>query len=342
MSVPIRVSIQPEQTMMQMIHGKCISRCISLAAELSVADVLADGPKDIVALATATKTDADALYRVLRLLAAVGVFTELPDRSFRNNALSETLITNSDGSIRQYARWLGRDFHWRIFSGLEYSVRTGKPWPTKDHPDKSPFEVLSQYPADQQVFNDAMAALSAANGPAIVKAYDFAPFERIIDVGGGHGTLATLIAEKAVRASVAVFDLPYVIQDANERLSGTAAPARIEYLTGSFFESLPGPTDLFILKHILHDWDDDSSRRILTNCREALGGGGRVLICEMVIEPGPLGIPALLLDIEMLAGVGGRERTRSDFSRLLAESGLELRRVIPTGSRISLLEAAVS
>jgi SAM-dependent methyltransferase len=328
--------------MMQMIHGKCISRCISVAAELSIADLLADGPRDVVRLAAATKTNPDALHRVLRLLAAVGVFAELPDRTFSNNALSETLSTNSNSSVRHYARWSGSQFHWRIWSGLEYSVRTGKPWPTKDHPDKSPFEVLSQYPADQQVFNDAMAALSAADGPAIVKAYDFAPFERIIDVGGGHGILARLIAEKSARASVAVFDLPYVIQDANERLSGTVAPARIEYLTGSFFERLPGPTDLFVLKHVLHDWDDDSSRKILMNCRDALRRGGRVLICEMVIEPGPQGILALLLDIEMLARVGGRERTRPDFSRLLAESGLELRRVIPTDTRISLLEAAVS
>jgi SAM-dependent methyltransferase len=338
----MQVSIPPEQTMMLMIHGKCISRCVSIAAELAIADLLADGPKDIVILARATETNPDALHRVLRLLAAVGVFAELPDRTFNNNALSETLSTNSNRSLRHYARWFGRDLHWRIWSGLEYSVRTGKPWPTKDHPDKSPFEVLSENPVDQQVFNDAMAGLSAAEGTAIVKAYDFAPFERIVDVGGGHGTLATVIADKAVRASVAVFDLPHVVQDANERLSGAAASARIEYLTGSFFESLPGPTDLFILKHVLHDWDDDSSRKILTNCRDSLRLGGRVLICEMVIEPGPQGIPALLLDIEMLAGPGGRERTRSDFWRLLAESGMVLRRVIPTDSGISLLEAAVS
>jgi SAM-dependent methyltransferase len=338
----MQVSIAPEQIMMQMIHGKCISRCVSVVADLGIADLLANGPKDSLVLAAATGTNADALHRVLRLLAAVGVFTELPNGCFLNNALSEKLITDSEGSVRHYARWFGRGFHCLIWSGLDYSVRTGKPWSSKDHPDKSPFEVLSEYPADQQVFNDAMAALSAAHGPAIVNAYDFAPFERIVDVGGGHGTLAMLIAEQAARASVAVFDLPHVIQDGNEGLSGTGAPMRIEYLAGSFFESLPGPTDLFVLKHVLHDWDDNSARRILTNCRHALRSGGRVLICEMVIEPGPKGITALLLDIEMLAGAGGRERTKSDFSRLLTESGLELRRVIPTDSPISLLEAAVS
>jgi len=339
MSMPMQASIPPEQILMQMINGKCVSRCISVAAELSIADLLADGPRNVAALARAADADADALYRVLRLLAAVGVFTELPDGSFRNNALSETLSTHSARSVRHYARWYGRELHWRIWSGLEYSVRTGRPSSTREHPDKSPFEVLSEYPADQQVFNDAMGALSAADGPAIVKAYDFGPFKRIVDVGGGHGTLAELIAGKAPHAAVAVVDLPHVVEDAAKRRSGKTG---IEFLARSFFDDLPAPTDLFVLKHVLHDWDDITARRILTNCRHALRDGGRVLICEMVIEPGPQGIPALILDIEMLAGPGGRERTKADFSRLFAESGLELQRIIPTDSPVSVLEAAAS
>ncbi len=341
MSMPVKVSIPPEQLMMQMIHGKCISRCISLAADLSIADLLADGPRPVAALAAEAGVHPEPLYRVLRLLAAIGVFTESADASFGNNALSETLMSNGGCSVRNYARWFGRELHWRLWSGLDYSVRTRNPWPMKDHPGQSPFEALSGYPADQEVFNDAMSDLSAADGPAIVAAYDFGPFHRIVDVGGGHGALAALIAAKAPQASVAVFDLRHVVRDASERIAaGNGANQRIQFLPGSFFEALPTSADLFVLKHVLHDWDDVSARAILMNCRNSLEHGGRVLICEMVIEPGPQSIPGLILDIEMLAGVGGRERTEHEFARLLGESGLELRQILPTPARISVLEAA--
>jgi ubiquinone/menaquinone biosynthesis C-methylase UbiE len=219
-------------------------------------------------------------------------------------------------------------------------VRTGKPWTSKDHPDKAPFEVLAGDEADQRVFNDAMAGLSSAEGPALVQAYDFEGFRRIVDVGGGNGTLAALIAAKAPHASVAAFDLPHVIADAKARANRTGSG--IEFVPGSFFEQLPGPTDLFVLKHVLHDWDDARARTILRTCRRALSDGGRVLICEMVISPGPAAVPALILDIEMLTGAGGSERTEAEFAQLLAEVDLHLNRTIHTGAGISLLEATAA
>lgn len=339
MSVPIQAGNPPAKIMMQIISGKCVSRCVSLAAELAIADMLADGPKDVAALAKGTDTSPDALYRVLRTLAGVGVFSELPDRHFQNSPLSATLISDSRGSVRHYARWFGRELHWRIWSGLEFSVRTGKPWAEKDHPDKTPFQVLAEHPADQDVFNHAMAGLSDADGPAIVQAYDFSRFGKIIDVGGGHGTLAMLIAESAPHARVTAFDLPHVIEGATERLSEEGLFGRIDLKSGSFIEGVPEPADLCVLKHILHDWDDETARRILANCRDALSDSGRVLVCEMVIAPGPEGIPALVLDIEMLVGVGGRERTQAEFSELFAAAGLRLERIIGTQTPIHLLEA---
>jgi 2-polyprenyl-3-methyl-5-hydroxy-6-metoxy-1,4-benzoquinol methylase len=325
--------------MMQLISGKCVSRCVSLAAELAIADMLANGPQDVEALANGTGTSPEPLYRVLRALAGVGVFDELPNRRFQNSPLSAMLISGTQRSVRHYARWFGRELHWRMYSGLGSSVRTGRPWAVNDYPDKTPFQVLAEHPADQEVFNQAMAELSEADGPAIAQAYDFSCFEKIIDVGGGHGTLASLIAEKAPQASVTVFDLPHVIESAPERLSDEGLAGRIDFRSGSFLDCVPRPADLCVLKHILHDWNDETARRILTNCRDALSDGGRVLVCEMVITTGPEGIPALILDIEMLVGAGGRERTQREYSELFAAAGLRLERVISTQTNIQLLEA---
>jgi hypothetical protein len=338
MSGPIE-DVPPAKIMMQLIGGKCLSRCVSLAAELAIADLLGDGPKDVAALAKATGTRSDALYRVLRALTAVGVFDELPDRQFQNNPLSATLISGVEHSVRHFARWFGRELHWRMYAGLETSVRTGRPWAVNEHPDKTPFQVLAEHPADQDVFNQAMAEFSEADGPAIAQAYNFERFQRIMDIGGGHGTLARLIAGKALQAKVTVFDLPHVIESTRERLSGDGSFKQIHLKGGSFLDSLPGPVDLCVLKHILHDWNDETAIRILANCRDALSDIGRVLVCEMIIAPGPEALTALTLDIEMLVGAGGRERTAAEFCALFAAAGLRLEHIIPTPTPIKLLEA---
>jgi SAM-dependent methyltransferase len=324
---------------MQLISGKCLSRCVSLAAELGIADMLVDGPRDVGTLATGTGTRSDALYRVLRALTTAGVFDELPERQFRNNPLSATLISGAEHSVRQYARWFGRELHWRMYSGLETSVRSGRPWAANEYPDKMPFEVLAEHPADQDVFHRAMAELSEADGPSIAQAYDFGRFQRIMDIGGGHGTLARLIAAKAPNSKLTVLYLPHVIEGAREWLANSGFANQIDFKRGSFLESMPGPVDLCVLKHILHDWDDETALRILTNCRNALSEDGRVLVCEMVIAPGPEGLAAIALDIEMLVGAGGRERTETEFSELFGAVGLRLEQVIRTIAPIRLLEA---
>jgi len=339
MSAPMEAAVSATDTMMRLISGKCSSRCVSLAAELAIADLLADGPKDVVALAKTTGTHPDSLYRILRFLASVGVFDELANRQFRNNRLSSTLISGVEHSVRQYARWLGCELHWHMYSGLEASVRTGRPWAVNEYPDQTPFRVLAEYPEDQEVFNLAMAEFSEADGPAITQAYDFGRFQRITDVGGGHGTLARLIATKAPRAKVTVLDLPHVIESAGARLSDGGVSSPIHYKGGSFLDGVPGPVDLCVLKHILHDWDDATAVRVLVNCRDALSDKGRVLVCEMVIAPGPERLAALALDVEMLVGAGGRERTEAEFSELFAAAGLRLEQVIRTPTPIRLLEA---
>ncbi len=201
------------------------------------------------------------------------------------------------------------------------------------------FEVLAQDSGAQETFNEAMTGLSLANGAAIVEAYDFSSFARITDVGGGHGTLAAMIAQSAPNANVTVFDLPHVIQRTAKRLAAEFPAAKITTVAGDFLDKVPGPTDLCVLNNLIHDWDDDNAKRILTKCREVLADGGRILVCEMMITPGPESMPAKIFDIEMLVGTGGRERTEAEFSELFRGAGLQLARVVETRTPIRLFEA---
>ena len=334
-------ALPPHAVLLQLANGATISRCLALVADLSIADQLKDEPKDAVALAAACQAEPDSLYRVLRTLAGVGVFVELPDGRFQNSPLSDVLRSDAPGSVRGIARWIGHPMHWRILGDLDYSVRTGRPSVLKDNPGKSPFQILAEDPGTQAVFTEAMTALSLGDSAAITAAYDFSRFGRIIDVGGGHGTLATMIARVAPAAKVVVYDLPHVVEGARRHLDGAGLGDRIETVGGSFLDSVPGPADLCVLKYVLHLGDDRAAARILANCRAALGDDGCVLVCEMMIGPGPESVPARIMDIEMLTGPGGRERTEAEFAALFASAGLELKRVIRTPLPIRLFEAVV-
>lgn len=332
----------PPVMMMQMLNGMLVSRCAALAAELGIADQLQGGPKSAAALATATGSDPAALYRVLRTLAGVGVFAERPGGEFQNTPLSETLRSDVEGSVRSLARWLGHSMHWRVVGDLDHSVRTGRPSVNKDQPDRPPFVVLSQDPSAQAAFNEAMTGHSLAAGAAILSAYDFSGYQRILDVGGGHGSLSVMIAKAAPAASIVIFDLPHVVEGAKKNIASAGLDARVSIAGGSFLEQVPGPADLCVLKFILHLFDDAAATRILSNCRAALAPGGKLLVSELLVSPGPEGMPARMMDLEMLLGTGGRERTEAEFSQLCDAAGLRLVRVIETRSPLRLLEIAIS
>lgn len=331
--------LPPQAMMLQMLNGMVVSRCLALVAELGIPDRLKDGPQDAAQLSGALGVDAGALHRVLRTLAGLGVFAEGPDRRFQNTPLSEALRSDTPGSVRSIARWLGHPLHWRVIGDLDFSVQTGKPSVSKDHPGKSGFQVIAEDPGAQAIFTAAMTNLSQADGAAIVRSFDFSRFGRIVDVGGGQGTLGLLIARAAPAATVTVFDLPHVIAGAQGILEGAGLGDRISAVGGSFFDEVPGPADLCVLKYVLHLCDDDAAGRILANCRKALGDEGRILVCEMLITSSPASMPARVMDIEMLTGPGGRERTEQEFAALFAASGFELERVVETPLPIRLLEA---
>lgn len=326
-----QTQIPPQAMLFQLLGGQIISRCIGLAADLAIADHLAGGPQDITALAAAADSNADALYRVLRLLAGFGIFTELPGRRFQNSPLSEPLRTDTPGSVRHFARWFSDPMRWGGLGKLDYSVRTGKPALLDGREDKTVFEVFGEHPASVETFNQAMTSISMGEGHVVVQAYDFSPYRRIVDVGGGHGYLAMLIARAAPEAQVTVFDWPQTAQEAAEAIEQAGLNGRVTAQGGNYLEAVPGPADLIVMKNIVHGEPDEGAIQLLRNCRAALNDDGRVLVIESVVTDGPEGNGARVLDIEMLFGPGGRQRTVQEHTALFEAAGLRLERVIPAG-----------
>ena len=329
----------PEQTLLQMAVGKWACQALKVAAALGVADLLAGGAKSVHELARRTGAHEDALYRLLRALASLGVFKETPQRRFENNALSQPLRSDVAGSVGAMIRWIGEESAWRAWNEFEYSVRTGKPAFERVFGEQV-FEYFAHHPGPAAIFNAAMNSFSAGTGAAVARAYDFSPFRRVVDVGGGHGALLAAIAERFPDLRGVLFDRPEVIASARQALASSGHAKRIELCAGDFLDEVPEGGDAYIMKHIIHDWDDERCIRILTLCRKAMAAGGTVLVVEQVIQDGPESAFAKLLDLEMLAMTpGGRERSAAEFSRLFERAGLRLTRIVPTGSFVTVIEA---
>jgi hypothetical protein len=327
----------PEAMLMNLVMGKFVSKAISVVARLRVADHMT-GPTSVEALASATNTNADALYRVMRALAAVGVFTESDGRRFALTPTGQALRTDHPRSMRAMCQMLNESWNWAAWGELEYSVKTGQPAFDKVYGTSS-FHYFSTHPEESQIFGEAMTSLTLGVTAAVVDAYDFSPVKHVVDVGGSHGILAGGIVDRFSTVRATVFDLPHVIEEAKARLASHAHKDRIATAAGSFFEPLP-KADAYIMKNILHDWDDASSVRILSQCRAAMDPGGRVLIVESLVTDSPESTFVKLLDLQMLAVLpGGRERTEVELAALLRSAGLELARVVRTASAFSVVEA---
>lgn len=311
-------------------------RALWAAAELGVADHVGAAPVAVDALAAATGTQADPLYRVLRLLAANGIFRELPGRSFAHTPHSEALRSDHPTKTRAAVRLMGGVDFWNAFAGLDQTVRTGESgWQrTKG---MGFFDWLPNHPEAAPIFNDAMIGIHGGEPPAVAEAYPFAG--TVVDVGGGSGNMLTHVLQRHPTATGVLFDLPHVADAARANLRAAGLAERCTLQTGSFFDGVPAGGDLYVLSHIVHDWDEASCVRILANCRKAKKAGGKVLVVEMVV-PGPNEPhPAKELDLVMLTVPGGRERTEAEYAQLFAQAGLRLTRIVPTKSPVSVLEA---
>ncbi|MFM1944484.1 MAG: Multifunctional cyclase-dehydratase-3-O-methyl transferase TcmN [Verrucomicrobiota bacterium] len=325
---------------MQLLASKMAAQALSQIAELGVADLLKNGPRPITELAANTQTNEDALYRALRALAAFGFFTEHPNRTFANNPNSELLRTGVPGSLRAMARWLGEENSWwKAWGHLCYSIRTGESAAEITFGSNA-FEFMTRTPRVNSIFQAAMSDFSAMTARAVCQSYDFSGINHIVDVGGGHGYLLSSILDKLPNAKGTLFDLPEVVENADPTLKANGNSNRITKAGGNFLDGVPANADAYIMKHIIHDWDDPRCVKILQHCKNGLRPNGRILIVEQVLSDAPESAFAKVLDLEMLVMTpGGRERTADDFRNLLNKAGLHLSRIVPTESPVSVIEA---
>lgn len=328
----------PDIVLTQTILGGLNAQAVYVAAKLGVADSLATGPKSVEQLAKEVGADESSLYRVLRALASIGVFVEDGQRTFRLTPTAQLLRSDVEGSLRDVAIFMGEDWHWSVWGQTLYSVKTGQAAWNRVH-GKTVFPYLETNVEAAEIFDRAMSSFSTLARQAVVNAYDFSSLTVLVDVAGGHGRLLTGILEATPDLRGVLFDLPHVIVRAKESEELKKVRSRIDLKAGDFFQSVPVGADGYILKHIIHDWQDAEAIKILTNIRKAMSTYGRVLLIEAVVSERNQPDFAKILDIEMLVSPGGKERTATEYADLFRQSGLKLSRVIPTRSPYSVIEA---
>ncbi len=327
------------QVVMQLTMGVWTAQALWAAACLGVADHLAAGPKTRAELATATGTLATPLYRVLRALASLGVFTELPDGRFANTPASEFLRAGVPGSVRDFVRFCGQPWHIASFGELLHCLRTGKP-SAERVVGANIWEFMSRNPEQAQIFNSAMTSIIADTATAVRDAYDFTGIRRLVDVGGGHGfLLATVLAANPHLHGV-LFDQPEVAKGAAPTFERLGVRNRATIVGGDFFREVPRG-DGYVMSHIIHDWDDEQCLAILRSIARSAEPGAKLLLAETVIPAGNAPSFGKILDLEMLALPGGVERTEAEYGALLQAGGFRLTRVLPTRSVSHVVEAVL-
>ena len=334
--------LPPEAQLMQMAGGMFISQAIYVATKLGVPDLLAEEPKTVAELAAETNTHERSLYRLLRTLASVGVFTQTDRGVFANTPLSDPLRT-APNSLRDITIWMSEEPHWRVYGEMLYSVQTGKPAWAKVH-GQDVFPYLFETNKELgEIFNRAMTSFSSTTIPAIIEAANnndvFSDAKTIADIAGGYGHLLAAVLQANPNANGVLFDVPFTLENASALLEKEGVRERVELVRGDFFESIPVKADVYMLKHIIHDWYDEQNITILKNIRASMPDDGKVLILDAVLAEGNEPHFGKIMDLEMLVSPGGVERTEGEFRDLLAAAGFELTRIIPTKSLISIVEA---
>lgn len=323
-------------TKMSMSYG--VSRLLHVAAKLDLADFLADGPKSAEELAVPTGTHAPSLYRTMRALCDLGLFTEDDTHRFSLTPLSEELRSDSSNSYKSTVLMLTGDLFCRAMDNLLYSVKTGKAGFEKAYGVPF-FDWLENHPEQASMFSQTMVGYHGAEHEAVVAAYDFSGLDTIVDVGGASGNFLTAILERYSRPRGILFDMPHVVCDAPALIQSRGLRDRISIQAGSFFDRVPVGGDAYLLSQIIHDWEEEHCLTVLGNCRKAMRPGSRLLIVERVLPACGMRHPAKRLDISMLVLTGGQERTEQQYRELLAEAGFQLARVVATETTVSVIEA---
>lgn len=333
-------SLPPSVKILEITYSNfVIARALYAFAKLGLADLLQDNAVSSEELASSAGVAPGALYRLLRTLSTAEVVSESLDHRFTLGPLGEALRSDAPGSMRAWAIFSGEPFYLQAWEQIVHSIQTGQPaW---EHVHKMPiFEYIGQHLEAAQIFDQAMTSLSAAEAPAIVDACDFADIRKLADIGGGQGLMLRTILRSHPKMAGVLFDRPDALQGTQELLAQEGLADRCEVVPGDFFQSVPEGADVYLLKYVIHDWDDERSVAILRNCRRAMTNDARLLLVETVVPPPGEAHFAKLQDLEMLVVAGSQERTADEYSRLLERAGFTLIRVLPTTEAASIVEAA--
>jgi hypothetical protein len=330
----------PHQHVLQLATGYMVSSALHLVVSLKIADLMADGVTRVADLARLAKVKEDALYRVLRVLASVGVFAEVAPREFGFTPAADVLRRDRLDSLHDLVNWIADPFHFRVYAEAPSTLETGVP--AVEHATGSTgFDYLAQDEAESAVFNDAMTSFSRQVMPAVLAGYDFSDVAVLVDVAGGHGHAVCSVLEQYPQMRGVLFDVDHVIAGAEPKVARRGLEARCQLAVGDFFAAVPHGGDAYLLKHIIHDWDDSRALTILRNVHAALAGvpNGRVILLESVIAPGDAPDLGKFVDYEMLMMTGGRERTEGEFAALLGRAGFDLTRIVQIDAPLSVIEA---
>ena len=322
---------------LQIITNFWTCRAVYVLARLGIPDLLKSGPKTAGELAESTGMHAPSLYRLLRALASTGILASHPDGRFALTPLSELLVTDAPGSMRWFVvSELGQE-HYPAWGNFMHSIKTGE-IAFDNHFGLDIWEYFQQHPEDAAVFNDSMSGMTAIVNEQITSRYDFSGFSKIVDVGGGHGGLITSILNANPKAFGVLFDAEQVIAGARTKIEAAGLADRCAAIPGDFFKAVPAGGDAYIMKWIIHDWDDERAIRILRNIRTQMPQHGRVIIVECVVPEGDEPDFSKFFDLNMMVMTGGKERTAREFDQLLAAAGFRFLRVIPTETPTSIVE----
>jgi hypothetical protein len=328
----------PTATLRRLVNGYRVSQAISVAARLGIADLLADRARSSDELAAETDSHPDTLYRLLRALASVGVLREEDGRRFSLTDVGDGLRSDAPNEIAGWAAFAGRPSIWQAWAELLHTVRTGENAFRHVH-GTDVWSWRAERPEENAAFDRAMMSLTGSANQALVEAYDFGRFATIVDVGGGTGALLSAILAASPRSSGVLFDQPHVVAGAADVLGAAGVGDRCRIVAGSFFDEVPRGGDAYVLKAIVHDWEDEEAIAILRGCRAAMSETAVLLVIERELGPPNAEPETKFSDLNMLVMPGGRERTLDEFGELFEAAGLRLAGATPTAAALSVIEA---
>lgn len=320
----------PREELLMLFSGEWVSRGIYAATKLEIADHLQAGPKSVNELAELTSSDCDSLERLLHTLAGFGIFQEVSSKTYANSEMSKMLVKSDPNSLHALSVFYGEDIH-KTWDGLLGAIQTGKPaFPAVF--DKPVFAYFRDNPERAALFGEAMKAKTKAVIESALTTYDFSQARRVYDIGGGLGHFMKALLAMHSEMQGLVFELPEVVDS-------IVAHPRMSIVSGDFFKTVPKGGDVYLLKSVIHDWDDAESEKILKNCHSAMSSESKLLLVEVVLQPEDRSIYANCMDLLMLAVTGGKERSLESFRQMLDHAGFEMQRVIPTETEFSIIEA---